>query len=121
MRAYPIELRQRIVDAYLHREGSIRQVAERFQVAHSYVQTLLKQHRELGHVRPLGSSKRRGKPPLLEKHEALVRTLLEQHNDATLAELCQTIEAQTGLHVAQSTLHRYLGSLQLTRKKNTQG
>lgn len=119
MRAYPIELRQRIVDAYLHREGSIRQVAERFQVARSYVQTLLKQYRERGHVRPLGSHTRRGKPPILQDHEALVRELVAQHNDATLSELCQMIETRTGLRVAQSTLHRCLARLQLTRKKNS--
>lgn len=116
MKAYPLELRQRIVDTYLQGEGSIRQVARRFKVAPSYVQTLLKQARQTGNLQPQSRS-RSGPLPKLHAHEQLVRQLVEQHNDATLKELCQSLHAQAGIQVAVSTLHNYLKRLGLTRKK----
>ncbi len=41
MKAYSLDLRQKIVDTYKNREGSIRQVPQRFKVARSFVQKLL--------------------------------------------------------------------------------
>jgi transposase len=50
-------------------------------------------------------------------HLNVVQQLVEEDNDATLAELCERIEQRTGVRVSQSTLFRVLQQLKLTRKK----
>jgi len=45
MKAYSLDLRQKIIHAYINQEGSIRQVAQRFKVAKSFVQKLLKRYK----------------------------------------------------------------------------
>ncbi len=53
MKAYSVDFRQKIVDAYENKEGSIRQVAKRFKVAPSFVQKLLKRYQEVESLSPL--------------------------------------------------------------------
>lgn len=52
MKAYSLEFRQKIVDTYLEGGISQRQLAERFKVALSFVEKLLKQYRETRSVAP---------------------------------------------------------------------
>ena len=53
MKAYSVDLRQKIVEAYTLKEGSIRQIAYRFKVAKSFVQTLLKRYKTQQSLEPL--------------------------------------------------------------------
>lgn len=48
MFAYSVDLRQKIIETYKNKEGSIRQVSQRFKVSRNFVQKLLKQHQLLG-------------------------------------------------------------------------
>jgi transposase len=117
MKAYSLDFRQKIVDAYENKEGSIRQVAKRFKVAPSFVQKLLKRFQEGESLSPLPhgggfSSKLVGKIDVIEQ-------LLDEKNDATLKELCQGFQKKTGIQVSSSTICRVLQKLKLTRKKNT--
>ena len=50
MKAYHLDLRQRIVDAYQKAEGSVRELAARFKVAPRTVQNYLNLKRETGSV-----------------------------------------------------------------------
>ncbi|MEM6251329.1 MAG: helix-turn-helix domain-containing protein [Cyanobacteria bacterium P01_D01_bin.156] len=52
MKPYSIDLRQKIVDAYVASGISQRKLAEQFRVAPSFVGKLLKQYRETDHVAP---------------------------------------------------------------------
>ncbi len=53
MKAYSLYFRQKIVDTYGEGNISQRQLAERFRVAAlSFIETLLKQHREKGRIAP---------------------------------------------------------------------
>ncbi|MDH6056160.1 hypothetical protein [Umezakia ovalisporum] len=52
MRAYSIDLREKIVKAYEQGDTSIRKVAARFGVAKSFVQKLLLMNKMQGHVQP---------------------------------------------------------------------
>jgi transposase len=56
MKAYSIDLRRKIIDAYKAEEGSYRQLAKRFRVSLSFVQTLLKRYKDTGTVEPLPHS-----------------------------------------------------------------
>jgi transposase len=53
----------------------------------------------------------------LANHLDLVKQLVKQDNDATLAELCAQLEQQVEVRVSPSTLCRRLQQLNLTRKK----
>ncbi|WP_246162995.1 MULTISPECIES: helix-turn-helix domain-containing protein [Brasilonema] len=47
---YSTDLRQRVVDAYKAKEGSQRQLADRFKVSLSFVQRLIRRYRNTGKV-----------------------------------------------------------------------
>jgi transposase len=52
MRPYSIDFRQKIIEVYEQEKTSIRKVAERFCVAKSFVQKLLKQAQKTGDISP---------------------------------------------------------------------
>jgi transposase len=116
MKAYSVDLRQKIVETYENKEGSIREVSQRFQVSRSFVQKLLKQNQLLGSLNPLAHGG--GTPPKLTDYVPIIEKILEEKNDATLAELCQNLKERAGIKVSPSTMCRFLQKLNLTRKKN---
>lgn len=118
MKAYSLEFRQKIVDTYCEEDTSQRKVAERFGVALSFVEKLLKQLRDTGDLspKPHGGGPQ---PKLNAEQLALVATLVEADNDATLAELCEQLKETTTVTISRSTMGRVLQQLDLTRKKKT--
>lgn len=115
MKAYSLDIREKIVTAHLAEKMSIRKVAIRFAVSKSLVQKLVKQQKIEGDLQP----KQRGKPQLshLTNAEALVRTMVAEHQDATLVELCELFAVETGNWVSRTAMCRYLQKLGLNRKK----
>lgn len=117
MKAYSLDLRQKIVDVYQNESISQRQLAKRFAVAKSFVIKLLKQQRETGNIEPLphaGGAKLKVKPKELE----ILAQLIDEKNDATLEELCQMFQARTKVIVSRATMGRMSQRLNLTVKKN---
>jgi transposase len=49
---FSVDLRQRIISVYQGKEGSQRQLAQRFKVSLSFVRDLTRRHRETGQVEP---------------------------------------------------------------------
>ena len=116
MKAYSLDLRQKVIDAYNHQEGSQRQLAKRFKVSLSFVQDLLKRYREDGTIeaRPHGG----GQPAKLTVEQvAIVATLVEEDNDVLLVELCERLEHRTQVSVSRATMGRLTQKLMLTRRK----
>src|SRR4028119_665634 len=115
MKAYSVDLREKIVAAHLTQKMSIRKVATVFAVSKSLVQKLVKQQQTEGNLQP----KQRGKPQLslLTNAEEEVRALVAEHPDATLIELCELFALKTGNWVSQAAMCRCLQKLGLTRKK----
>lgn len=117
MKAYSVDLREKIVKAHLIEKDSIRQVAGRFAVSKSLVQKLVKQQKTEGNVDPL----RPGKPQLSYLNNAqaqeLVLGLVAQHQDATLSELCELFAKLTGNWVSPTAMCRCWQKLGLSRKK----
>ena len=108
------DLRARIVRAVAN-GSSIRQAALRFEVSPSAAVKLLRRVRESGSAAParFGGHRR----PILDEHEALVRSLLDAKPDMTLGEI-QAELAERGIVVrAASTVLRWLRRAGLTRKK----
>ena len=82
MKAFSIDLRQRILDAYDAGEGSRQQIADRFSVSLAMVKKLLVQRKATGSIEPIPKP---GRTPifhgeLLEELDAYMR----EHPDATL-------------------------------------
>lgn len=50
--ALSVDLRQRLLAAYQAKEGSQRQLAERFKVSLSFVRDLMRHYRQTGSVEP---------------------------------------------------------------------
>ncbi|AFY36557.1 transposase-like protein [[Leptolyngbya] sp. PCC 7376] len=115
-KAYSLDLRQKIVDAYERGGVSQSSLARQFGVAKSFVQKLLDQKRLTGSIAPKKRSQQTP-PKLNEEHQTILRQLLTKKNDATLAELCDEMEKRTGLRVANSTMHRTLRRMGYSLKK----
>ncbi len=114
-KAYSMDLRLRIV-AFVDAGNTHRSAAERFDVAISFVNTLMKRKRELGHIEALRcGGKRHGK--LDAAKDFLVKRVTEQ-KDITLFELRDEL-AEQGIEVAPSSIWRFLKRLGLSHKKNT--
>ena len=117
MKPYPIEFRQKIIEVYNKENLSIRQLAQRFCVAPSFVQKLLKQYKDTGnlHPRPQGG---RPQPKLKAQQLIDLIEIIETHNDATLAELCDLLEEKVHVRVSRATMGRLTQKLNYSVKKN---
>lgn len=118
MKSYPVEFRQKILDCYYNEPISQRQLAKRFCVTLSFVQKLLKQYRETGDVRP--KTYRCGRHLKLTPEQMLVLgELIQENNDATLAQLSKLFLERTGIVLSVATVARIAERLRMTRKKNS--
>jgi transposase len=116
MGPHSIDLRQRIVDAYQNREGSVRELAERFAVAPNTVQNYLTRVRTTGNLAP--SPHGGGMPRKIDQAgEQELVALLEEKSHQTLAELVERMEHRRHVHVSVSTMSRTLERMEITRKK----
>ena len=116
MKAYSVELREKIVEAYKNNEGSQRQLASRFKVSLSFIERLLKRYREQQTLFP--SPHAGGFTAKLATYKSAITKMVEEDNDATLDELCQKLDEKYNVQVSSSTMCRVLQKLNLTRKKN---
>jgi transposase len=116
MRAYSIDLRQRVVRAYEQGEGSISEIAARFGVSAPFVKKLLRRWRSTGDLAPLAHGG--GKPKSLNarQHQLLKRKVREQ-SDISLAELQTLLDQEESVQVHVSTISRALAALGLPLKK----
>lgn len=118
MKAYSIDIRQKIIDAYNNQEGSQRKLAKRFRVSLSFVQSLLKRYRETGSVdpKPHGGGQT---PKLTPQQLAIVPQLVKEDNNATLDELCEKLYQKTQVRISRATMGRVLQTFKLPRKKSS--
>jgi transposase len=115
--AYSIDLRQKLLHAYVRRLGSQRALADLFGVSLSFVEKLLRRHRMTGDIapKPHGGGQR---PRLDVAADTLVRRLVQDNADITLEELCGHVAAEVGARVSVATMCRVLQRLGLPRKKS---
>jgi transposase len=116
MKAFSLDLRQKIVDAYDRKQGSQRQLAKTFGVSRSFVEKLFRQRRQTGSLAPKPQGG--GHKPLLDPAALeLVGQLVQQQPDLTLQELCDAVHQQQGIRVSVPTMCTWLQRLGLVRKK----
>jgi transposase len=116
MRAYSLDLRQRVIRAYEHGEGSISEIATRFGVSTAFVKKLLYRWRSTGDLAPLAHGG--GKPKSLsERQHQLLKRKVRQQSDISLAELQSFLDEEEAVQVHVSTISRALAGLGLPLKK----
>jgi len=118
MKAYSLDLRQRIVEAVDSGEFLQKEIATMFSVSTRFIYKLLRQRVELGHIAPLphgGGRRRLFDAEDLEKLGAAV----EEKSDVSLKELQAKVHPHNRrrLKASTSTISRTLKTLGLTRKK----
>jgi transposase len=105
MKAYSLDLRQKIVDAYAAGGISQRQLAKNFGVTLSFVQSLLKRQREFQTIAPKVRTEQT--PTKLNAAQLeILRQLVKAQPDATLGELQQRLQAQTDVLIGVATVDR---------------
>jgi transposase len=119
MKPYSIDLREKVVTAYQSGNTSVRKLAVNFRVGKAFVQKMLKQYREQGHVNPAKQGTR--KKAVLADYSTQLIALVEKYPDATLAEYCEYWLESPGQLVSSSMMCRELQKLNLTRKKKQLG
>ena len=120
MKAYPLELRQRIVEAVDRQTHTIAEIAALFKVTERHVYHLLKLRRETGDLAPLphggGAVAKLDEAKLLKLAE-----LVAEFPDATLEELRELLRRRCRLSVSVNTVWRGLQQIDFTLKKSRAG
>ena len=115
MKAYSIDLREKIINTYERGDTSIRKVAVQFGIAKSYVQKLIRQKRLEGHLEPKkqgGAMK--GK---LDDYGRELAEMVQSYPDLTLLEYCEYFGEKYNVWVCASVMCCALQKQELTRKK----
>lgn len=116
MKAYSLDLRQRVVHAYEQGEGSVSEIATRFGVSTAFVKKMLKRWRATGDLSPLAHGG--GKPKSLSaRHHQLLKRRVREQSDISLAELQSFLDEKESVQVHVSTISRALAGLGLPLKK----
>ncbi|WP_241671187.1 hypothetical protein [Dankookia rubra] len=114
--ALSVDLRERLLSAHERREGSQRVLAERFAVSLGTVSVWLRLARSGQRAPRRGGS---GQAMLGGTDPAVLRDLVAEQNDATLAQYAERLAERTGgRRFDPSTLSRALLRLDLPRKKD---
>jgi transposase len=114
MRPLSQDLRERIIAAVDHHEGSRREIARRFRVDVSCITRLLQLRRQTGSLQPRPHGG--GRPPVLDSNGLeRLRTLVRKRPDATLEQLRQGL----GLSGSIMIVWRALKKLDITVKKKS--
>ena len=109
------DLRERFVHAVLIEGMTCRAAGERFAVSHSAVIKIVRQFVETAVLDPqkVGGSRK----PLLVKCYDMIRAIIDETPDLTLAQIADEIVARGGPKVGKSSVDRTLTHLDLRFKK----
>lgn len=110
MRAYSVDLRERVLADFDEGMGN-NAVARKYRVSARWVYKIRRQRAETGSIAPRRGQT--GPKPKLAEHTDRLLQLVEEHPDATLAELHEKL----GVDVCIATLWKALKSLGVTFKK----
>jgi len=117
MKPLSLDLRQRIVDAYLAGEGSQRTLAKRFHVGKNTVERLLNRFKKTGSLapKPHGGGRQR---IVKDTDRDLLVGWLDQQSDLTHEHMAKRFTQEQQRPIARSTMGLALQRLAITRKKS---
>jgi transposase len=111
-RAYSLDLRQRVIAACEAGVHTRREIARQFQISEATLYTWLQRWHNSGSYRP----QPHGGGPVRRLDAAVLRELVGEQNDRTLAEYAEAYEQRTGRRYTRAHLCTALQELGLSRK-----
>jgi len=115
-KAFPKELRERVVNAYESKLGTIDQVAEIFGIGARTLRKYLKIYRTTGDLTPIPHPGG-GILILTEENLRIIKKIILSNTDGTLEEFRNEFLKETGIDVTIVTIHNACNILNLNRKK----
>lgn len=116
MRAYSLDLRERVVASVESGECTVAQAAERFRVSEASIERWLARQRATGSCAALPHAG--GVARKLAVAEKVLRAALKAQPDASLSELCERVAAELKIVANPSMMCRELARLKLPMKKS---
>jgi transposase len=116
MKAYSVDLRERVVSSVERGECNIPAAARRYTVSEPTIERWVARKRRTGKCAPLPHTG--GPARKLASAEAVIRAAVKAQPDATLEELCEAVEQETKIKSNSSMMCRELVRLRLLRKKS---
>jgi len=115
MRAYSLDLRERIVSAVESGMTKV-EIAKQFGVSRSSLYSYLKRSK----ANKLASDSPPGRPRKLNlEQEQKLLEYIKTNNDLSLEEYAEWLSSEHGVKIAVSTLHLYCERAGITRKKES--
>jgi transposase len=113
---YSMDLRERVVAAYLGGHGTYAEIAARFDVGEATVDRWVSRHRKRGTVAPdaMGGDRH---SKFSEEDDGRLAAMVADDPDITRDELVRRVRAELSLVVSPAAVQRALVRLNLTRKK----
>ena len=115
MKAYSLEVRCLVINAYESGVGTIEEVAEQFGVGTAFVKKMLRRHRAGESLEPKHGGGAQAK--LTTAARERLRAAVTTRPDSTLAELQAVLSRTCQVAVSEPTVCRELRRLELPRKK----
>jgi len=115
MKAYSLDFRCVVINAYESGDGTIAEVAEQFRVGTAFVKKVLRLHRAGKSLVPKHGGGAQAK--LNADARDKLRVAVASRPDATLGELQAVLSSRCKVEVSKPTVCRELQRLELPRKK----
>jgi transposase len=115
MNAYPIELRQRVLDAVDNNLGTQQTIADTFSVSAVWIRKLLQRRRETGSIEPLPRTQGR-KPAFRGANLQQLNNFVKENPDSTLEEIREHFTDKVNCSIV--AIHNALKRLGWRYKKN---
>jgi transposase len=116
MKAFSMDLRERVISAVESGQYSQAEVSEQYQVSLSFVEKLCRQQRVTGDITPKIYTP--GPKRVLEPYKAWICASVDEQPDITLEELCERLEEEHEINAHPSMMWRELMRLKLPLKKS---
>ncbi len=112
--AHSTDLRERIINAVIHKRYTLQKAADTFDVGAATVSRYLRRYRQGGDLTPQTPP---GRPSALVDHQAWVEQSLIG-NDLTHDQRCDLLFDEIGVRISRATMCRWVQRLGSTRKKD---
>lgn len=117
-KSYSQDLRERVLEAYLKKEGTNGEIAQRFKLSLSTVKRIAQRYKATGKIELYIHHAGR-RPVLDEKGCEALKKLVELKPDSTLQELSRSYAEQYDIQLGLSLICRMLQKLNLRYKKKS--
>jgi len=115
MKAYSLDVRCVVINAYESGEGTVEDVAEQCGVGTAFVKKMLRVHRAGERLEPKHGGGAQAKLTAAAREQ--LRAAVKTRPDATLGELKEVLSRVCQVEVSEPTVCRELRRLELPRKK----